>query len=112
MQPSDDDADDEMLRRELEALQDELDTEQYSWNGFIKTRLMRWLVRQIISFTIISIFTYFWPELYWLWWVGIGIAALSLAALVVGNFVIQRKIRQARQRFAHADAALMDSEVS
>jgi ABC-type transport system involved in Fe-S cluster assembly fused permease/ATPase subunit len=90
-------------------LQDELDEIEFSWNNFIKRRLILWLIRQALSFTIVGVITYFKPSWSWLWWVAIAIAVISLITMLIANYWFQGKIRNMDQRFADEDTTPLDS---
>lgn len=60
-------------------------------------RVLFWCMRWLIGFGIIAAVVANKPEWSWLWWVGVGVAGVSLLVLVVSNFVLQRKISTAKE---------------
>jgi hypothetical protein len=74
------------IRQELQSLRQE-------WPGFSRRRLVLWLIRWTTGFAVIGIIVFFNPEWSWLWWAGLGFAALTPAATLTGQWFLSRKIR-------------------
>lgn len=74
----------------------------------LQTRLLAWAVRWTISFALIALAVWYWPQASWLWWAGAIVAALSLAALLTINFVmgpkLTRKLEDLQARAQELDA--------
>ncbi len=76
----------------------ELDTVRDETTSFIGQRIMFWAVRWTIGFLIIWAIVSYYPNLFWLWWAGIAVAALSLAILLVGEIWMKREIDKTEAR--------------
>ena len=88
---------------ELETLRDET-------SSFIGRRILFWSVRWTIGFIIIWAIVSFYPDLSWLWWVGICVAALSLALLLIGEWWLKHTIGKTRSRVRDLEAAIAEAE--
>lgn len=66
----------------------------------VRRRLFFWSIRWIIGFGAIACVVYVKPGWAWLWYVGIGIAGLSLVSMIVGNMIIQRKVGRIEKSIA------------
>lgn len=87
--------------RELRSLDD-------GFAAFLRRRLAFWAIRWTIGFALTWAAVATWPNLSWLWWVAGITALLSLAAMIVTDFVIKRKIRQTTRRIADAKAIVAE----
>ena len=75
------------------------------WTEFLRQRMSRWALRWTIGIVGILIVTAFYPGLAWLWWAGAGLALLSLALMLAGQWLISRKL-------ARSEAALEELETT
>lgn len=89
--------------RELRSLDDGL-------AAFLRRRLLFWAIRWTIGFALTWAVVTAWPHLSWLWWVAGVTALLSLAAMIVTDVIIKRKIRQTTRRIADARATVAEFE--
>ena len=78
----------ESERGQLEALRAETE-------GFLTRRVTFWGLRWSLGFAVIWAVVSYEPAWHWLWWAGAALAALSLAALVLGHVALTRKLRKA-----------------
>lgn len=74
-----------------------LDEVAATFSHSVKRRLIMWCVRWTIGFGIIALVVRFWPALSWLWWVGAGVAVLSLALTVTMSWVVHRRVGMVRR---------------
>lgn len=76
----------------------DLDTASTSLAQTVTRRLVLWVIRWVIGFTVIAVAVSFWPALSWLWWGGGAFAALSLAVTLAIHFLMQRKILAVQEK--------------
>lgn len=69
-----------------------------------------WALRWTIGFGLTWAIVSYWPEYSWLWWVAGGVAALSLALLLAGQWMVQRKVARTSNRIEEMNAFLRDDE--
>jgi len=63
-------------------------------DSFFYSRLFRWLLRWSIGFGIIALVTDAYPNVFWLWYVGLGFALISLGFLVIVHFFLKRMTKE------------------
>ncbi|MDJ0608550.1 MAG: hypothetical protein QNJ67_06195 [Kiloniellales bacterium] len=78
----------ETERGQVEALRAET-------QGFLNRRVTFWGLRWSLGFAVIWAVVSYEPAWHWLWWAGAALAAVSLAALVLGHVVLTRKLKKA-----------------
>ncbi len=76
---------------ELEAIKGEI-------HASAQRAYLMYAIRWTIGLALTWLITWYWPQLHWLWWVTLIAAALSLVFLLVGDYVIRRKVAQSEAR--------------
>ena len=69
-----------------------------AWSQFEHKHLVRWRIRFLVSLIIAAIAYYFYPQAVWIWWLVLGLSAVSLIIFVVARFIIQRKLKEAQKK--------------
>lgn len=85
---------------------DEIEFAEKEMSQLIAGALAMWFVRWVIGFALIGLVTWFRPDWSWLWWAGVAVASASLVFTLGMQFVLQRKMAQARETEAKLHAAL------
>ena len=80
------------------------------WSAFTYRRLVLWLIRWTIGFALIGLFAALYPELSWLWWVGIGVAMLAPVTALASQWLVSQKLRQAESALAELEEAMDELE--
>jgi len=65
-------------------------------------------LRWTIGIVGILIVTAFFPDLVWLWWGGAGLALLSLALMLAGQWLISRKLARSETALDDLEATLVE----
>jgi len=86
--------------RQLDALR------QHS-EGFLARRVTLWGIRWTIGFAVIWAVVAYEPAWRWLWWAGAALAVLSLAAILIGRGLLDRKFNQTRAAVEAQTAAAL-----
>jgi hypothetical protein len=76
----------------------------------LKRRLAFWAVRWILGFVAIGFVVYTRPDLAWLWWVGAAVATLSLIAMLVLHYLVQRRVTSAHAKIAEYEKISLEAE--
>lgn len=99
---------DKMLVMENQADQnrEELNDLQQDTSAFLKRRLILWAVRWTIGFAIIGVVVYFNPQWSWLWWAGVGFAALTPLIALISQWLIRRLVRRTEKALAELEDAM------
>ncbi len=71
---------------------EELEDMRAATDRFISRRLKAWAVRWCIGFAVIWAVVAIWPDLFWLWLVGVSIAVLSLVILLFVEWLLKRQL--------------------
>lgn len=74
----------------------------------LRRRLIAWAVRWTLSFLLIALIVWYWPEFAWLWWAGAIIAMLSLATMIAMHAYFLPRLA-AKAEAAESAAAAADS---
>lgn len=88
----------------------EIDGLRSQTRSFVKQRLILWTVRWAIGFGLIWLSVSIWPQLSWLWWVGVSVALASLAILLGSKWLIARRFDQTTDRIRQAEAEIIELE--
>ena len=80
------------------------------WSLFLRQRLSRWALRWTIGFAGILVVTFYFPDFTWLWWAGVGLAVLSLASMLIGQWLIARKLARSDAACDELEATLEELE--
>lgn len=80
------------------------------WRGFRGRRMVLWAVRWTIGLAVIAAVVHFQPEWGWLWWAGLGFAALTPLSAAAAHWFVGRKLRQAEASIMELEAALAGLE--
>ena len=85
---------------------DELEVLQQDMTAFFKRGIVLWAVRWTIGFAIIGVVVSFNPQWRWLWWVGIGFAALTPFMTLVSREILRRQVRRTEKALADLESAM------
>ena len=77
---------------------DQLDLIRAQTRAFLKQRLLFWGLRWTIGFIGIWIILQFYPDLTWLWLAGGIVAFLSLVAILVVFFFLEKKMKSSSEK--------------
>ncbi len=77
---------------------DQLDEMRGETRAFLKQRLLFWALRWTIGFFGIWVILQFYPELTWLWWAGLVIALVSLAAILGSFLFLEKKMKKVEEK--------------
>jgi ABC-type siderophore export system fused ATPase/permease subunit len=69
----------------------------------LKTQLVNWTVRAIVSFLLVGVVFYLTPNSGWLWWGAVIVAALSLVYILALAVISRRRIAADRARLSAAE---------
>ena len=75
-----------------------LDDLQASNSAFLKKRIIFWLFRWLIGFSIIGGVVHYKPSLFWLWWVGLAVFILIPIMAIVSAVLLRKKSTAIRLR--------------
>lgn len=79
---------------------------QESSNKFIKKRLILWVIRWVIGFSIIGVVVHYNENLAWLWWVGIGFALITPILSFFTQKYVNKKLMETHEKIQHLDDAI------
>lgn len=100
------DAASDAVVNELNAMDGELSEAVEGYRSSLGKRVLFWCIRWLIGFGIIAVVVANKPEWSWLWWVGVGVAGMSLLVLLVSHVVLQRKIASVKSTVDEVHTAL------
>ena len=89
---------------------EELRSLRRGWSAFSYRRLVLWLIRWTIGFALIALVAALYPEVSWLWWVGIGFAMLTPVMAMASQWFPSRKLRQVGSALAELEKAIGELE--
>lgn len=98
------------MDRDFSENREELQSLRRGWSAFAGRRLVLWLIRWTIGFTLIGLVAALCPEMSWLWWVGIGFAILTPFTAMACQWLVSRKIREAETALADLEETMPELE--
>jgi len=87
---------------------DESDEIGSEFASFFKRRIVMWAVRWTIGFALTGVLVSFRPEYEWLWWITGGLALVSLLLLLLGQWLVQRKLAQTTTKIDDVNAIVRE----
>ena len=100
----------EQDKDEFEFDRADLDSLETEANRFMRVRFVLFFVRWTIGFLILWWVTTRWPDLSWLWWPAVIVAAISFILLLLSRRWIGRKLGKTRETIDQAEQSIREIE--
>jgi hypothetical protein len=92
-----DDMNEPAYKRSLREEADALSNTDILSPAYLRKKLLMWFIRNLITAVICW---YFWEKAWvkWVLWIGIPLAVISLLMILLGPYLLRRKLRSVQRR--------------